>query len=77
MKINVDENWTAQDKAMRNGQSEITDAAVEGKKEKQSSLFVCLQSFEFGYRSEWKVVQVLSEPGVVGLGQQSDRDRPE
>lgn len=41
--------------------------------------FVCLQSFGFRYRSEWKVGQgqVLSGLGAVGGGQQSEKEGPE
>lgn len=40
--------------------------------------FVCLQSFRFSYRSEWKVGQGAGSVwiGCCGVGQQSERDRP-
>lgn len=67
-------------------QSENTDAQWKGKRkthffsvQKVFPIFLCLQSFRFSYRSEWKVGQgqVLSGLGAVGGGQQSEKEGPE
>lgn len=68
-------------------QSDIIDAQWKGKKknsfvQNKSSLpcFVCLQSFGFGSRSEWKVGQggqALSGLGAVGEGSRVRRNGPE
>lgn len=75
---------------MRHREGEITDAQWKGKKknkcfhffvQNKSSLpcFVCLQSFGFCYRSEWRVGQGAGSvwTGCCGVGQQSERDGPE